>query len=129
MLLKRSMSSAEPDTLFQDMGIETHGVVALTIGAPGGRQLKEAQEIVLKAAHPNNLLVKLCALWRHLAIVLNVDEPELMNIHYEKNLFYCVLFNTYKLLYTKELNFFQDIFSGIGSSGQNGFFYFHPKLK
>ncbi|KAI0241584.1 Aminotran_1_2 domain-containing protein [Lamellibrachia satsuma] len=38
------------------MGIETHGVVALTIGAPGGRQLKEAQEIVLKAAHPNNLL-------------------------------------------------------------------------
>ena len=36
-------------------------------------------EIVLKAVQPNNLLLKLCTLWRHLAIVLNVDEPEFMN--------------------------------------------------
>ena len=52
------MNFPQADTLFEDLDIEAPGIVALTIGAPGGRQLNDAEEIVLKAAQPKNVLVR-----------------------------------------------------------------------
>ena len=51
------MSSAKGNTLFEDFEVEGYGIVALTIGAPGERQLKEAEQIILEATQSKNLLV------------------------------------------------------------------------
>ena len=49
------MSSVKGNTLFDDF--DGYGIVALTVGAPGERQLKEAEQIILKATQSHNLLV------------------------------------------------------------------------
>ena len=51
------MSSAKGNSLFEDFEVEGNGNVALTIGAPGEKQLREAEQIILEATQSKNLLV------------------------------------------------------------------------